>query len=87
MVPCALRVHGPCVALHRGMTTTRPRAGLNGNFHATCAPEEALLAAGVRYLGGGEWSLPAGAEISGGEQDEWTLTLADGSEWQVWSEA
>jgi hypothetical protein len=66
--------------------TTTAKAGLNGNFHRVSDRTGALTELGVTYHGDGDWTLPAGAEIDAIGGDDWTLTLADGSEWRVWSE-
>jgi hypothetical protein len=40
----------------------------------------------VKYLGGGDWQLPAGADIEALSSDDWLLTLADGTEYRLWSQ-
>jgi hypothetical protein len=69
--------------------TTTSKAGLNANVHrdAVFAPEAALQRLGVAYLGDGEWTLPEGARIEPRDGDDWMLTLADGTEYHVWTEA
>lgn len=62
--------------------------GINGNCHPehSIDPARALHDMGVAYLGDGEWMLPDGATIEGCGGDDWILSLADGTEYHVWSE-
>jgi hypothetical protein len=62
------------------------KAGLNGNTHGALDVQERLTDLGVEYLGDGEWNLPEGAEMVAVGADDWQLTLADGTEYAVWSE-
>lgn len=71
-------------------------AGLNGNYHREFEVGH-LEKMGVIYQGVGKWTLPKGAKIVLGVSDQhpyyhvcdgqnWTLHLADGSTWIVWSD-
>ena len=64
------------------------KAGLNGNKHRKFVfdLEGALADLGVVYRGDGEWDLPDGAVMDNAGGDDWALTLADGTEYSVWTE-
>jgi len=64
---------------------TMAQAGIDPHFHD---PHEvpSMEELGVEYLGGGEWQLPEGAEIESLSGDDWLLTMADGTEYRLWSE-
>lgn len=70
------------------LRSTEYRAGLNGNVHryAVHDTQGALEDLGVEYNGDGDWTLPEGASIEGIGGEDWTLTLADGTEYSVWAE-
>jgi hypothetical protein len=57
---------------------------LNGNLHRN--GEHDLDALGIKYHGDGNWSLPAGATVTGGHDDDWLITLMDGNEISVYTE-
>lgn len=64
------------------------RAGLNGNYHRKYISdlEGALRYWNCKYLGGGSWELPEGADIRHLDADDWLLTLPDGKEYHIWTE-
>lgn len=60
------------------------QAGIDPHYHD---PNDvpSLEDLGVQYLGGGEWELPPCAQIEDLSGDDWLLTLADGTEYRLWS--
>lgn len=68
------------------------RCGINGNFHSL--DQQLLYSMGLftptytlTYQGCGDWiNIPYGGEIRHVGEDDWTLTLLDGTEICLWTE-
>ena len=56
---------------------------LNNNFHN---PYSETLPIDIKYNGDGLWTLPKGTTVSGGHDDDWIITQADGTELHVYTE-